>query len=72
MPSRTIGGVASLTAGASKELESRMEIERKMCTVKCDVVFKGEFQLPTQHSSHRLQTRPKQTVMHDQEIDILF
>jgi len=52
--------------------ELRMEIERQMCAVKRDVVFKREFQLPTQHSSHRSQTWPKETVMHDQEIDILF
>ena len=43
-----------------------------MCAVKRDVVFKGEFQLPTQRSGHRLQTLPKQTVMHDHEIDVLF
>src|SRR5581483_6219009 len=49
-----------------------MEIKRQMCTVKRNVVFKGEFQLPTQHASYRLQTRPKQTVMHYQKIDILF
>jgi hypothetical protein len=49
-----------------------MEIERQMRTVKRDVVFKGEFQLPAQHPSHPLQTWPKQTVVHDHKIDILF
>src|SRR5437870_13693229 len=49
-----------------------MQVERQMCTVKRNVVFKGDFQLSTQRSRHRSQTWPKQTVRHDQKIDILF
>src|SRR5437016_9602326 len=48
-----------------------MQVERQMCTVKRNVVFKGDFQLSTQRSRHRSQTWSKQTVMHDQKIDIL-
>src|SRR5262245_41577615 len=49
-----------------------MQIERQVCAVKGDVVFKSEFKLSAQRSGDRLQTWPKQTVMHDREIDILF
>src|SRR5438132_12971878 len=49
-----------------------MQVDRQMCTVKRNVVFKCDFQLSTQRSRHRSQTWPKQTVMHDQKIDILF
>src|SRR5215469_4118223 len=43
-----------------------------MRTVKRDVVFKGEPQLPAQRASYRLQSRPEQTMMHDHKIDVLF
>src|SRR5262245_39310433 len=49
-----------------------MDIERKMCAVECDVVFKCEPQLPTQRTSYWLQPWPEQTVMDDQEIDVSF
>jgi len=39
--------------------ELRMEIERQMCTVNRDVVFKGEFQLPAQRFGHGTQARRK-------------
>src|SRR6266498_2519456 len=49
-----------------------MDIQRKMRAIKRDVVFKCDPQLPAQRSSYWLQSRPEQTVMHDQKIDILF
>src|SRR5215475_7823485 len=49
----------------------RMDIERQMRAVKRNVIFKCEPQLPSQRASYRLQSRPKQTVMHNQKIDVL-
>ena len=49
-----------------------MEIERQMRAVKRDVVFEREFQLPSQRTGHALQSRPEQTVMHDEKINILL
>ena len=46
-----------------------MQIKRQMCAVKSDIIFKGEFQLPSQAPRDRTQTRPKQSVMHDEKID---
>src|SRR5215471_442482 len=49
-----------------------MGIQGDMRTVKRDVVFKCEPQLPAQRAAYRLQPRPEQPMMHDQKIDPLF
>jgi hypothetical protein len=48
--------------------ELRMKIERQMCTVNRDVVFKGEFQLPAQRFGHGTQARPKHSVMNNEQV----
>ena len=49
-----------------------MNVERQMRAVERDVVFECEFQLPPQCVCHWAQSRPEQTVMHDQKIDIFI
>src|SRR5260370_12681845 len=49
-----------------------MQIEWQVRAVKGDVVFKGQFQLSVQRARHRLQTRPKQSVVHEQKIEMFF
>jgi hypothetical protein len=43
-----------------------------MRAVERDVVFKCEAKLPAQGTSNSLQSWPKQTVMHDQKVDVPF
>ena len=44
---------------------SRVYIQREMRTVKRDIIFKCDPQLPAQRVSYRLQPWPEQPVMHD-------
>src|ERR1700730_1819484 len=43
-----------------------------MGAVKRDVVFKSELQLASQTSGDGLQSRPEQSVMHNQKIDLFL
>src|SRR5881227_3343829 len=47
-----------------------MDIEREMRAVERDVVFERKPQLSAQRASNRLQSRPEQPVMHNQQIDV--
>src|SRR5215831_17768125 len=47
-----------------------MNVQREMCAVEDDVIFKCDPQLPAQRASYRLQPWPEQSVMHDQKIDV--
>src|ERR1700736_7035706 len=49
-----------------------VNVERQMRAVERDVVFKSDFQLPTQTAGNWLQSWPQQTVMHNQKVDLLF
>ncbi len=49
----------------------RMDIEREMRAIKRDVIFNA-IRSCRRNAPHRLQSRPEQTVMDDQQIDIIF
>src|SRR6185295_10037949 len=52
--------------------QSPMNIERQMRAIQREIVLERDSQLSSQNAGNRLKALPKQTVMHDQEVDAAF
>ena len=52
--------------------EDRMDIEREVRTVERDVMLEGALEHPSPAARHRLQSRPEQTVVHEEQVYAAF
>src|ERR1700693_506299 len=70
---KSLGG---FQANSSRKLrvvaDFGMHIERQMRAIERDIVFECDLQLAPQRTGDALQSRPEQSVMHNQKIDIFL